>query len=67
MIRIEWFCKRCGSHMRTEEYNFQPGYEELRGANITEDICENCLCEYEALKCRQGEERRLFWEGAVDG
>lgn len=61
MIRIEWFCKRCGSPMRTEEYNFRPGYEELIGTNITEDICENCLCEYEALKCRQAEERRLFW------
>ena len=62
MVRIEWFCKRCGKHITMKEYNLRPGYEEISPGAITDDFCENCLVEFEALKCRQEEERRLFWE-----
>lgn len=61
MIRIEWNCCRCGKHIETKEYNLVPGYEEVRPEKITDKFCEDCLIEYEALKCRQAEERRLFW------
>ena len=65
MIRIEWFCKRCGKPIEQKEYSLIPGCEEVNP--ITDQFCENCLVEYEALKCRQAEERRMFWEGEVDG
>lgn len=61
MIRIEWFCKRCGKKIDEKQYNLAPGYESINEEIITEQFCEDCLIEYEALKCRQAEERRLFW------
>lgn len=63
MIRVVWFCKRCGKKIDEREYRIKPGYEEVNPGFITEDFCEECRVEYEALKCRQAEERRMFWEG----
>lgn len=62
MIRVEWFCKRCGKKIDEKEYSLKPGYEDVNPGAITDDFCEDCLVEYEALKCRQAEERRMFWE-----
>ena len=62
MIRIEWFCKRCGKKIKEKQYDLVAGYEAVNEGIITEDFCEDCMVEYEALKCRQQEERRLFWE-----
>lgn len=62
MVRVTWFCKRCGKHISTNEYNMIPGYEAISPGIITDNFCEDCQIEYEALKCRQEEERRLFWE-----
>lgn len=66
MIRIEWFCKRCGKKIDEKQYNLIPGGEALYGDAITDNFCEDCMVEWEALKCRQDEERRLFWEGEDD-
>lgn len=63
MIHVEWFCKRCGKKMMEKQYSLIPGYESINPTQIYEDFCEDCKVEYEALKCRQKEERRLFWEG----
>ena len=63
MIRIEWFCKRCGKKIDEKQYSLCPGYEEVNRDAITDNFCEDCMVEWEALKCRQAEERRLFWEG----
>lgn len=62
MIRVEWYCKRCGKLIESKEYSLIPGYEEVSPGTITDQFCENCLVEYEALKCRQAEERRMFFE-----
>lgn len=62
MIRVVWFCKRCGKKIDEKEYRLNPCYEAIMPEAITDKFCEECLVEYEALKCRQKEERRLFWE-----
>lgn len=70
MIRVEWYCKRCGKLIESKEYGLAPGYEEVSPDMITDQFyqfCENCLVEYEALKCRQKEERRMFFEEMQDG
>lgn len=61
MIRIVKTCPRCGRVVSDKEYKVNPAYEFI--SEPQEEFCENCLVEYEALKCRQEEERRLFWEG----
>ena len=63
MVRVVWFCKRCGKKIDEREYSIIPGCEEVSPGAITDNFCDDCLVEYEALKCRQAEERRMFWEG----
>lgn len=67
MIRVEWYCKRCGKLIETKEYSLIPGCEEVSHEAVTDQFCENCLVEFEALKCRQAEERRMFFEEMQDG
>ena len=61
MIRIVKTCPRCGCVVSDKAYEIKPVYEFI--PEPQEEYCENCMAEYEALKCRQEEERRLFWEG----
>lgn len=62
MIRIIKYCPRCGGTVSDKEYKLATQYEYVSPAQY-EEFCENCLVEYEALKCRQEEEKRLFWKG----
>lgn len=61
MIRIIKYCHRCGAIISDKEYKLALNIECIN--QQFEEVCENCLVEYEALKCRQQEEKRLFWEG----
>ena len=65
MIRIIKYCARCGKLIEDKEYKLRIAYDCLPPQE--EGYCENCFAEWEALKCRQEEERRLFWEGEEDG
>lgn len=61
MVRIIKTCPRCGGVTSDCEYKLDP--KNMVVPPIVEEPCENCRAEYEALMCRQAEERRLFWEG----
>ena len=61
MIRIEWFCRRCGKKIDKKEFErFE--LDQRMTIDSVVDVCEDCLAEYEALTRRQQEERTMFWE-----
>lgn len=61
MIRIEWFCRRCGKKIDEKDFErFELNQRMIIDSVV--DVCEDCLAEYKALTCRQEEERMIFWE-----
>lgn len=60
MIRVIKTCPRCGSVASDTVYKKTDPWDIPM---LADEPCENCRVEFEALKFRQEEERRLFWEG----
>jgi len=58
MIRVIWFCKRCKKHIEVKDYHLDNPADFVK---MSDKYCQNCLAEYEAMKSRQEEERRLFF------
>lgn len=60
MIRITWFCCRCGKEVETEDIK-----ETYAGdyVPLEKKICAVCESEYLALKEMHKAEMELFWKG----
>lgn len=58
MIRITWFCRRCGKEAKTEDFT-----ETYAGDYVPIDSKLCAECEYLALKEMHKAEIELFWKG----
>ena len=64
MILVTWFCSRCGRKVRAKKfYNVQP----MDAIDAHDEVCNDCMKEYEALRKRQKAEIDEFWKERTNG
>ena len=55
MIRVTWFCRRCGKEIKTEDLILLDPREHC------EELCDECKKEYDKLRAKQRDELDRFW------
>lgn len=60
MILVINFCKRCGKRIRARRIHLHPA-DILK---IGDEVCNDCMAEYEELNERHKAEMEEFWKGA---